>query len=170
MEKRVEYETRSDDGNNRKRNIPPLLVSRAKSAGTDGETWLAGLDSIISELESMWNISVGETLSGGSHAFVAYADGHSGEQYVLKIDMPENLGGEFESSIKALETADGHGYAKLYAYDLKRKACWSFHITHGDAGGNCILSKEQLFLVDWDSCLLAPIERDAWIYNVTTMR
>lgn len=123
MEKRIEYETRSDDGNNRKRNIPPLVVSRAKSAGTDGETWLAGLDSIISELESMWNISVGETLSGGSHALVAYAEGHSGEQYVLKIDMPENLGGEFESSIKALETADGHGYAKLYAYDRKRKAC-----------------------------------------------
>lgn len=40
----------------------------------------------------------------------------------------------------------------------------NFHITHGDAGGNCILNGDQLFLVDWDSCLLAPIERDAWIY------
>lgn len=105
------------------RTIPPLVVSRAKSAGTDGETWLASLDSIISELESMWNISVGEALYGGSHALVAYADGQNGERYVLKVDMPENLGGEFESSIKTLETADGHGYAKLYAYDLQRKAC-----------------------------------------------
>lgn len=25
-------------------------------------------------------------------------------------------------------------------------------------------NKDQLFLVDWDSCLLAPIERDAWIF------
>ena len=40
----------------------------------------------------------------------------------------------------------------------------NFHITHGDAGGNCILNGSQLFLVDWDSCLLAPIERDAWIF------
>ena len=40
----------------------------------------------------------------------------------------------------------------------------NFHITHGDAGGNCILKEDRLFLVDWDSCLLAPIERDAWIF------
>lgn len=103
MGKKYEYDIRKDNGNSGKRNIPPLVVSRAKSAGTDGETWLTNLDSIISELESMWNISVGETLSGGSHALAAYADGQNGEQYVLKVDMPENLGGEFESSIKALE-------------------------------------------------------------------
>lgn len=40
----------------------------------------------------------------------------------------------------------------------------NFHITHGDAGGNCIVNGDQLFLVDWDSVMLAPIERDAWIY------
>lgn len=40
----------------------------------------------------------------------------------------------------------------------------NFHITHGDAGGNCILDENQLFIVDWDSVMLAPIERDAWIY------
>lgn len=40
----------------------------------------------------------------------------------------------------------------------------NFHITHGDAGGNCILNENQLFLVDWDSVMLAPIERDAWIF------
>lgn len=123
MKKGIEQDIRSGNGNSRKLNIPPLVVSRAKSTGTDGETWLASLESIISELESMWNISVGEALSGGSHALVACADGRDGEQYVLKIDMPENLGGEFESSMKALETVDGHGYAKLYAYDLKRSAC-----------------------------------------------
>lgn len=123
MEKRIEYNIRSGNRNREQRTIPPLVVSRAKSAGTVGEAWLASLDSMISELESMWHISVGEVLSGGSHAFVAYADGQDGEQYVLKVDMPENLGGEFESSIRVFETADGHGYAKLYAYDLKRKAC-----------------------------------------------
>lgn len=39
-------------------------------------------------------ISVGETLAGGTHALVANADGENGEKYVLKIDMPENLGGD----------------------------------------------------------------------------
>ena len=40
----------------------------------------------------------------------------------------------------------------------------NFHITHGDAGGNCILNGNQLTIVDWNSVTLAPIERDAWIY------
>jgi hypothetical protein len=39
-----------------------------------------------------------------------------------------------------------------------------FHITHGDAGGNCILDGDQMAIVDWDAPMLAPIERDAWFY------
>ena len=77
----------------------------------------------ISALEKEWHVSVGEALSGGSHAFVAPADGENGERYVLKIDMPEDLGGEFAKGIATLKMADGRGYAKLYAYDLQRKAC-----------------------------------------------
>lgn len=37
--------------------------------------------------------------------------------------MPENLGGEFSKEIAILKMADGESYARLYAYDLKRKAC-----------------------------------------------
>ena len=110
-------------GEKNRRMIPPLVVSRAKSVGAVGEAWLANLDNVISELEKKWRVSVGKTLSGGTHAFVAYADGEKGEKYVLKIDMPENLGGEFSKGIAALKMADGQGYSKLYAYDLKRKAC-----------------------------------------------
>ena len=106
-----------------RRTIPPLVVSRAKSAGAVGEAWLANLDNVISELEKKWHISVGKILSGGTHAFVAYADGKNGEKYVLKIDMPENLGGEFSRGITILKLADGQVYPKLYAYDMKRKAC-----------------------------------------------
>lgn len=105
------------------RTIPPLVVNRAKSAGHPGEIWLANLDRMVADLERKWDISVGEALHGGTHAFVAFADGRHGEQYVLKIDMPENLGGEFERSMATLRIADGHGYAKLYAYDPERKAC-----------------------------------------------
>ncbi len=106
-----------------RRSVPPVVADRAKSAGAVGEAWLSNLDSLISELEGMWNISVGEALSGGTHAFVAFADGRNGEKYVLKADMPEELGGEFSNSVAALKMVDGHGYAKLYACDLKRKAC-----------------------------------------------
>lgn len=107
----------------KRRMLPPLVISRAKTVGAVGEAWLAGLDNMISELEKEWHISVGEALSGGSHAFVAYADGANGEKYILKIDMPENLGGEFSKEMAVLEMANGESYAKLYAYDLKRKAC-----------------------------------------------
>lgn len=119
----MEYKILNANGNSGRRSIPLLVVSRAKSAGAVGEAWLLGLDNLIAELEGMWNISVGEALYGGTHAFVAYAEGQNGEKYVLKVDMPENLGGEFEGGIALLKMADGHGYAKLYAYDLERKAC-----------------------------------------------
>ena len=37
-----------------------------------------------------------------------------------------------------------------------------FFITHGDAGGNLIVSGKKYFIVDWDNPVLAPPERDAW--------
>ena len=64
MEKTFENDNFGTNRNNG-RSIPPLVVSRAKSAGPVGETWLAKLDGMISELEHIWNISVGEALSGG---------------------------------------------------------------------------------------------------------
>lgn len=109
--------------NEKRRMIPPIVTGRAKSAGAVGEAWLANLDNTISEWEKEWHISVGEVLSGGTHAFVAHADGENGEKYVLKIDMPENFGDEFSREIAALKMANGIGCAKLYAYDLKRRAC-----------------------------------------------
>jgi len=38
-----------------------------------------------------------------------------------------------------------------------------FVITHGDAGGNFIVSGDRHFIVDWDNPVLAPPERDAWV-------
>jgi len=37
-----------------------------------------------------------------------------------------------------------------------------FHITHGDPGGNIIVSADGYYLADWDDPILAPPERDAW--------
>ena len=103
--------------------IPPLVVSRARSAGTEGTAWLHTLDTLVAELEKQWQITVGPSLTGGTHAFVAYANGKNGGQYVLKIDMPEMLGGDFARSMLALKAVNGNGYAKLIAYDREKKAC-----------------------------------------------
>ena len=110
-------------GKKAKHTVPPLVFGRAKSVGALGEAWLANLDKTVSELEETWHISVGDSLSGGTHALVANAEGEDGKKYVLKIDMPEDLGGEFANSIAALKIVNGNGYPELYAYDLERKAC-----------------------------------------------
>ena len=123
MRKEINNTAGNKTGSLGKRSLPSVVVRRAKSAGAAGEAWLANLDRTVSELEHKWNITVGEALSGGTHALVAPAEGPNGEQYVLKADMPEDLGGDFESGMRALKTADGHGYVKLYAYDPERKAC-----------------------------------------------
>lgn len=123
MKKEISSTAGNKAENFRKRNLPAVVIGRAKSAGAEGEAWLANLDKMVSELERQWNITVGEALSGGTHALVAPADGPNGERYVLKADMPEGLGGDFASGMRVLKTADGHGYAKLYAYDPERKAC-----------------------------------------------
>lgn len=106
-----------------RRSLPPLVVSRAKSAGAAGERWLERLDDMVSELEGMWDITVGRALSGGTHALVAYADGRDGGKYVLKADMPAEHGGDFEGGVRVMEAAGGRGYARLYAYDPERRAC-----------------------------------------------
>ncbi|MBR4889263.1 MAG: phosphotransferase [Clostridia bacterium] len=106
-----------------KRTLPAEVVGRARSAGAVGERWLAELDDMIAELEEQWQVTVGDALTGGSHAFAAPATGKNGEQYILKIDMPEDTGGNFAGGIEAMKAADGRGYAQLYAYAPQRKAC-----------------------------------------------
>ena len=41
-----------------------------------------------------------------------------------------------------------------------------FFITHGDAGGNVILQEDSITIVDWDHILIAPPERDVWMFCV----
>ncbi|MCL2051718.1 MAG: aminoglycoside phosphotransferase family protein [Lachnospiraceae bacterium] len=36
------------------------------------------------------------------------------------------------------------------------------YITHGDAGGNFLVGDGKNYIVDWDTPILAPPERDAW--------
>jgi len=38
-------------------------------------------------------------------------------------------------------------------------------LTHGDAPGNVLYTNEDLFIIDWDDLMLAPIERDLWFHK-----
>lgn len=106
-----------------RRDIPQLVVRRAKAAGAVGTEWLANLDSLISSLEEQWRITVSTSLTGGSHAFAAYASGEDEKEYVLKIDMPESSGhADFSNAVQALKIANGRGYVRLFAYDTEKKA------------------------------------------------
>lgn len=50
---------------------------------------------------------------------------------------------------------------------LKRKS-FNMYITHGDAFGNFIKQGKDLYIIDWDDLLLAPIERDLWFFFENT--
>ncbi len=52
---------------------------------------------------------------------------------------------------------------KDLANTLKRRN-HAMYITHGDAFGNVIKDKEDLYIIDWDDLLLAPLERDLWFF------
>ena len=103
------------------RNLPQPVVNRALANGVAGRDWLNQLDSLIADLESLWHISVGDALSGGTAAFVAPADGKRGRRCVLRIDMPGDS--SFDNAVHALELADGRGYVRLIASDAQRHAC-----------------------------------------------
>jgi len=115
------------------RTIPPQVLARAESLGNPGQHWLSELDDLIKRLEQKWNITVGEALSGGTHAFVAPATRHTTDyeshgtldsSCILKIHLPEESGApEFEREMTTLQIADGNGYAKLYELDREHHAC-----------------------------------------------
>lgn len=106
-----------------KREIPPLVISRAASIGEVGTEWLKKLNDTILDLENQWKIKVGQTLFGGSTAFVANARDRQENEYVIKLEMPDSVGQtDFSNAIKALELVNGNGYVKLITYDYDKKA------------------------------------------------
>lgn len=100
------------------------VMDRALSLGEPGKQWISALDATVRTLEEQWNISVSSSLSGGTHAFVAYADRENGERCVLKLDVPEEPdAASFIREIRTLQIADGQSYTKLLTYDIEKRAC-----------------------------------------------
>jgi len=102
--------------------LSPMVIGKARAAGEAGLKWLENLDRLIDTLAEKWNLTVGSPMSGGSHACVCPAIGTSGEEYILKVEIPDTTGEEFLNSVRALQIADGHGYAKLIAFDTENRA------------------------------------------------
>lgn len=84
--------------------IPDL--ARAKG----GDAWVAGLPGTIAALRQRWGITVGESLTGGTAAYVARVTTATGDPAVLKISVP---GVGFDQEIRTLLAAGGRGYVRV---------------------------------------------------------
>lgn len=104
--------------NSRKFDLPELVRTKALLRGDAGRRWLEGLSSLVGDLEETWQIEVGELLTGGTEGLVLAATRAGDEPVVLKIGVP----GELKREARALQIADGRGYARLLAWDEARDA------------------------------------------------
>ncbi len=92
----------------------PAVTARARSIGPVGEQWLQSLPAIIAALENDWHITIGDAMSGGTHAFVAPASGPNNEQYIVKIDLPDIPEQDYMNEVRLLRIANGNGYVKIH--------------------------------------------------------
>lgn len=91
----------------------PLAEAKARRSA-EGETWLRNLPGRVAELCRVWNLRLGETLTGGTAAFVARVEHADGAGAVLKLPVP--AAGNARST-RTLVTAAGRGYAQVLEHD-----------------------------------------------------
>lgn len=99
--------------------LPLPVQQKALHSGPEGEQWLADLPRLVTELEEQWGLAVGESLAGGSAAYVARARTREGRDCVLKIALPSE---DFGAQLETLTDAGGHGYVQILASDAARRA------------------------------------------------
>jgi streptomycin 6-kinase len=99
--------------------LPEFVQNKVRLAGA--EAWLRDLPGLIADLEREWSIVVGETLHGGSEAFVAEATMADGTPAVLKVLVPRSEDVALYE-MTALRLANGEGCARLYRADEARGA------------------------------------------------
>jgi streptomycin 6-kinase len=115
----VRYDAFMDDADQRLVQVPGLVRQRVLHLGQRGEQWLAELPAVIAHLKQRWSITVGNALAGGTGSYVARARTAEGDDAILKIAIPE-VG--FPDELSVLDSAQGHGYVRLLAYDRAREA------------------------------------------------
>ena len=102
--------------------LPAMLEGRAKALGDAGRRWLEELPRLAEALSARWGVRLGAPMEGGSHAFVAPAEGPKGERYALKIELPDRDEAAFLYGAEALTLADGRGMGRLIAHDAPSRA------------------------------------------------
>ena len=91
-------------------NLPKNLIQKLYDVHEDAAPWLAGLDDLITSLETRWHIRVTGLVEELSYNVVAFAEGSDGTPYVLKLSPPSE---DFTGEIKALRLYDGDGMCRL---------------------------------------------------------
>ncbi|MFC7479804.1 aminoglycoside phosphotransferase family protein [Luedemannella flava] len=74
---------------------------------------------MVDGLARAWSLTVGDVLEGGSWALVVTVRRADGTDAVLKLAPPDGL---LAGEVATLTAADGHGYARVHAYDPDRRA------------------------------------------------
>ncbi len=83
----------------------------------------------------------------------------------LKNNLKETTQSDILSILNKNENFISHNKEKLlHFYDINKKENKNLFITHGDAGGNCIINDDKFYIIDWDEVSIAPIERDLWFF------
>lgn len=100
--------------------LPEAVRLRAQAEGEAGRAWIAGLPALAAELARDWNLTIGQTMSGGSEAYAAEATLADGRPAVLKVTPPSKDPAARE--LKVLLAAQGRGYVQVYAHDEGRRA------------------------------------------------
>lgn len=99
--------------------VPDVVLAKADVDGDGGRGWAATLPGIVSDLQDLWSLRIGEQCDGGTSAYVAHAMTTAGDRAVLKIAVPTP---EFQREVRTLDLADGSGYVRLLAHDVTRHA------------------------------------------------
>ncbi len=84
----------------------------------DGESWLANLPKLVSELVEMWGLQLEAPYNGANVSYVAPAL-RGTERVVLKVQWPHD---ECMHEASALKVWDGAGAVRLLAHDAERHA------------------------------------------------
>lgn len=85
--------------------------------GEEGRAWLDCLPAHLAICEERWNLTIGAPFSNLSFNYVAPAVRADGTQVILKTGLTD----EFPLQPEALRYFDGHGMARLLAYDEQNK-------------------------------------------------
>ncbi len=106
--------------------LPKRVHQRASKRGEVGKSWIANLDSIVTELAEQWQLNLldfsnrGEVLEGGSESLVLKTTTSDSTKVILKIGLPSDCDCANEANVYRL--ADGYGYPKLFKHSDEHNA------------------------------------------------